>query len=309
MADIIDLAGDRVTFREGQRLTARDLADDRANRARVRRLHVRHLHETWGIATGFDVQPAGPAAVAVGPGHAIDSSARDLLLSSSLVVPVPAAKGPQLFVLVATYLADCAFPAEAARAGACLTSPLHPRRERAAFAWRTPTDLEPGPMVPICHVVVENGAIQGSVGTRVRRYARRLVRPFMASGRTDVPSDAWSDWWHANGFYGQEQHVDTSDAGFTATPQYFAQLVPMKPSPGHTDAEVLAALAGAHGHIRSPARDGFEFRAVVRENFMRDLTQTWAVAWVGVQPMAGCPPALNLRLLVTLAGHFFKMTP
>ena len=113
MDDIADLAADRVTYREGQRLTSRDLQDDRDGRARLRRLHVRHLHETWGIATGFDVQGAGSSAVAVGPGYALDHFARDLVLSASVVVPVPAVAGPELFVLVAAFLEDCALPTSA----------------------------------------------------------------------------------------------------------------------------------------------------------------------------------------------------
>jgi hypothetical protein len=47
------------------------------------------------------------------------------------------------------------------------------------------------------------------------------------------------------------------------------------------------------------------FQAVVPEPYRRDLLDTWAVSWVGVQPMAGCPPLLDLKRLLTLAGHFF----
>src|SRR5262245_48900407 len=102
MTDPGQLVDERVTYREGQRLTARDLQDDHDRIVMLRRLHVRNLHETWGIATGFDVQAAGAAAVAVGPGYALDIGARDLVLSTSLALPVPVAKGPQVFVLVAT---------------------------------------------------------------------------------------------------------------------------------------------------------------------------------------------------------------
>ena len=50
-------------------------------------------------------------------------------------------------------------------------------------------------MVPICHVVVENDAIKGAVQTRVRRYARRLVRPHVATGITDADRSLWQEWW------------------------------------------------------------------------------------------------------------------
>jgi hypothetical protein len=38
-----------------------------------------------------------------------------------------------------------------------------------------------------------------------------------------------------------------------------------------------------------------------------DLWNTWAISWIGVQPLAGCPPTLNLKLLLTLAGRFFSI--
>ena len=91
MADTTDLAAGRVTYREGQRLTARDLLDDRARRMRLRQLHVRNLHETWGIATGFDVQAAGPAAVAIGPGYALDTSPAISCCPPASWIPVPTA--------------------------------------------------------------------------------------------------------------------------------------------------------------------------------------------------------------------------
>lgn len=306
MADTADLAGDRITYREGQRLTARDLQDDRGARARLRRLHVRHLHDTWGIATGFDVQAAGPSAVAVGPGYALDVFARDLVLSASIAIPVPEVAGPQVFVLVATFLQDCAFSAGVAGA-VCLNAPLHPRRERPAFAWKTSAELEPGAMVPLCHVVVENHAIKGPVQTRVRRYARRLVRPYVATGLTDTDESRWQPWWNRAILNGFAQHVDTSDAGFTAAPQYFAELVAIKPSEHHSPLEVEDALVRAHGHVREATRDGFVFQAVVHEPFRPDLFRTWAIRWIGVQPMAGCPPALNLKSLFTLAGRLFTL--
>jgi hypothetical protein len=306
MSNCTEVVNERITYREGQRLMARDLRDDR-NRARLlRMLHVRHLHETWGIATGFDVQAAGTAAVAVGPGYALDSYARDLVLSANIALPVPAVQGPQIFVLVATFLQDCAFPTSSAGASVCLSAPLHPRRERPAFAWRTPVELELGSMVPLCSITVDNKAIKGAIETRVRRYAQRLVRPYIATGRTDADPTLWQAWWNRAILDGYFQRVDTSDAGFTAAPQYFAELVPVKPSANLSTAEVVAALASAHGHIKETSRDGFVFQAVVPERFRRDLLDTWAVSWVGVQPMAGCPPSLDFKRLITLAGHFFN---
>jgi hypothetical protein len=35
--------------------------------------------------------------------------------------------------------------------------------------------------------------------------------------------------------------------------------------------------------------------------------RSWAIRWVGVQPMGSCPPVLNLKNLFTRAGRFFPI--
>ena len=55
MTHDLEIPFERVTYRRGQRLEARDLHDDHRRDARLRELHVRHLHDTWGIALGFEV--------------------------------------------------------------------------------------------------------------------------------------------------------------------------------------------------------------------------------------------------------------
>jgi hypothetical protein len=305
MATIDDLPVDRVTYREGQRLTARDLTDDRARRTLLRRLHVRHLHDTWGVATGFDVQVAGSSAVGVGPGHAIDIFGRDLVLSSSLAIPVPTATSPTVFVLVVTFLEDCAFPTTAAGAAVCLDAPIHPRRERPAFAWRTAAEFEPGPMVPLCHVLVDKGAIKGAVNRRVRRYARRLVRPVIATGMTD-PSEAWTVGWHAGGFVEAEQHVSTLDGGFHNTPTYFAWPVVVGPTPGESSADIARAVAQSYPQVTERTANGFVFRMILDGALVGTLRDAWAVSWLGVEQPGGCAPSLDLKRLLTSAGLFFK---
>lgn len=305
MADL-SLDVDRITWREGQRLIARDLQDDRERRAVLRRLHVRHVHDTWGIATGFEIGAAAPSTVAVGPGHAIDDAGRDLVLSTSLALSVPDVDGPSLFVLVATYLPDCGFTS-ASNGAVCLDAPLNPRRERPAFAWRDPLDLRPGPEIPLCHVVVEKGVIKGAVQTRVRRYARRLVRPYIATGVSDVDDDGWKPWWRTNILIGFEREVNTADAGFTSLPVYLADVVVTAPDPKHPADEVSSMIAAGHGHILRATASSFVYRLIVPEPFVLTMRNTWAVAWTGIEPLSGCPPALNLKHLFTLAGRFLEV--
>ena len=293
---------ERITYRDGQRLTARDLGDDRARRTRLRRLHVRWLHETWGIAIGYDVRAADASTVAVGPGYALDIDARERLLASSVSVPVPGVRGPAPFVLAATFVDDAAFAARRDLGGVCLDHPLDPRRERPALVWLTPEQFEPGPVVPLASVVVQNGAISGGVQTRVRRHARRFVRPHFATGVTDPDAPGWTRLWYQAGRYALETVVDTSDAGFTTEPVYFASIVPTA-SATHTAAETEAAIAQADGHVARADRASFVYRVAVPEPFIPDVHRTWAIAWLGAEPLAGCPPALDLRRLFTLVAR------
>ena len=51
----LDIPFDRVTYRDGQLLDARDLRDDHLSDTRLRRLMFSVSHDTWGIALGFEV--------------------------------------------------------------------------------------------------------------------------------------------------------------------------------------------------------------------------------------------------------------
>ena len=46
---------DRITWRDGQTLTAADLAAEQSEADRLRRLHIRYLHGVWGVAEGLQV--------------------------------------------------------------------------------------------------------------------------------------------------------------------------------------------------------------------------------------------------------------
>src|SRR5712691_6747461 len=90
MISDLDIPFDRITYRDGQLLTALDLSDEQRRYDRLRRLHVRYLHDTWGIALGFEVhQAADNRAVVVGPGYAVDGTGRDISLAESIHITVP----------------------------------------------------------------------------------------------------------------------------------------------------------------------------------------------------------------------------
>ena len=110
MSEDLAIPLDRVAWRDGQLLASRDLGDDVRRDARLRGLHTRYLHDTWGIALGFEIKTgAGQTSVIVGPGYAVDAYGRDILSPESVEVPAPDLEGPANLVLVASYLGDAAF--------------------------------------------------------------------------------------------------------------------------------------------------------------------------------------------------------
>src|SRR5829696_7000623 len=81
---------ERIQFFTGQRLTAGDLSElQRANRE-LRWLHNRSLHG-WGMGIGFGVTgERGETAVTVTPGYAIDCRGREIILTETMTLAVPA---------------------------------------------------------------------------------------------------------------------------------------------------------------------------------------------------------------------------
>src|SRR5262249_18657881 len=77
----LEIPINRPTFRDGQRLASRDLGDLAARQSRLLALHTRFLHDTWGIAVGFELALADAGrAVDLGPGYGVDEQGRGILL-------------------------------------------------------------------------------------------------------------------------------------------------------------------------------------------------------------------------------------
>jgi hypothetical protein len=80
---------------EGQLLRAPDLEAAAAGEAARRALHVRAVHDTWGVALGFALEPEdSERAVAVGPGFGYDCRGREIASAERLLVPLPSRADP-----------------------------------------------------------------------------------------------------------------------------------------------------------------------------------------------------------------------
>src|SRR5438132_317669 len=81
---------DRIRYAEGQALRDGDLQGDAEYEALLRELHVRAVHDVWGVVLGFEIQTNDKGdGVAVGPGFAYDRLGRELVWGRSLALDPP----------------------------------------------------------------------------------------------------------------------------------------------------------------------------------------------------------------------------
>jgi hypothetical protein len=215
---------DRITWRNGQLLTAADLRDEQARLDRLRYLHVRYQHRTWGIVGGFSVAAAGTEAVHVGRGYALDIEGRDLLLPGSRTLQVPAgtAAGLTMYLVISWDAGSscCASTPDLKQLCPGKGNPL--LLEQGALAWKTVEQVRMGYDVLLARVLVSNGELASEIDTTVQRRASSLGRSRVWS---DVTLAGQTGWANRSAMLPELiVDIDTSDAGYIATPAYFAQL-------------------------------------------------------------------------------------
>jgi hypothetical protein len=278
----------RIRYRDGQELDGRDLRDDGDYESRMRGLHTRALHDTWGIALGLGVSLSGDRQhVLVAPGLAYDIRGNELLLADALDLPVPAGVGSRPLVLAIRAGTGSEDWVRLAR-GACLPGGSRTEVVQPVFLWQTPARLHLGEDVPLATL----GGTEGSVmlQTVVRRNARPLLRPYMGWGTQAVTMGSAGSPLQLGEL---TVDVDTSDAGFTDVPFYFAVLSTAGPLP------VLDSIEDA-------TSTGFTYRLLPAPEIVPAMQRTVPAAatvfWLGVEPVTGCEPVLDLTRIFTLAG-------
>jgi hypothetical protein len=310
----------RVEFRPGARLTAHDLQAAADHARRLHGLHVRALHDTWGIALGYEVAlDSSRRQVRVGPGLAYDCNGEELLLRDAIAIPGPMGRHmkPVAFDLILR-AADSLDP-QAARArdsvcvGAGGTRSIIVRWALAgatSLGDRLPT-LAPGVRlgseVPLGRFIrATDGTLDGP-DPSISRRARPLLRPHIGVGR-------------ANGQRATcerlicQLKVDTKEAGFSGTPLYLALV-------GGGSVVVAGAedlLVGPFVSITDPAKDGFTLQVIfaLRPSPITD-TRALEVAikaamakasfdWLGLEPFGGCPPNPSGRFFINFGGQVIE---
>jgi hypothetical protein len=316
----------RINYYDGTRLEARDVNEDVAYLARLRGLHVTRIHKTWGVALGFETslrQDDDGFTVVIGAGIAYDCRGREIVSARTVLLPPPpepplSDAGAWWFDLVIAYQDPLSFYPEAATI--CLAEDgAGPREERPSFRWhlvgpaedagQPPIGLGPtvrlGEEIPLARFRLGRKRNLGAPNFGERRAAQGLVRPHIGSGQVagtatfDFSRSCWTI------------PIDTTAAGFTETPHYFAGLakhIALEPS-GEIDSDgelrALQSLLGPFLSIRNPTRDGFtlEIRLAASVTPQTGALSTIAaratsylftwpatVDWVGLEPTGGCPP-------------------
>lgn len=270
----------RLRYWQGQALLSRDFRDQDRLDARRRELHNRALHDLPGVVTwhpeagkfGLEVTPQaeGKPGFTVSCGVAYDCAGRLLLLQQARDVDPPTTRAT--LVLQARQAASGSTCCCTVPDAGCATPHGAALENDVELTWRTQDSLEAIQGVLLARVVVDGESVNLD-DTFQPRSARSLARARLARGETVRGNTPWERWeidepdgqgGLTKRVVGVQTHIDTSAAGFTATPNYFATLT----SPGWDLAKTEFAPA-FFPQVAEPTVDGFIFRLLMVETARR----------------------------------------
>jgi len=275
---------ERITWRDGQMLTSRDLRDDEGYNDRLRNLHIHYQHHTWGVVEGLNVTGDGTKFVLVRAGYALDIDGRELLLPAQKKLAVP-----NIALRTTMYLVI----SRPAAASGCTTAPdlatLCPGvknpvpLEVGQLSWKTVNEVRPGTDVLLARVAIANGSLASQIDTSVARRAGNLNPPLMWSDLTPSGQTGWAD---VAGAATKEitATVGTSDAGFIARPAYFARLAGAAEI---TTGFIASASATSFTYVVRPASALVELPRTEDFSAARAEANGWTVAWLGIELQKG----------------------
>lgn len=309
----------RLRYFEGQPLAAADMQDDADFEQRLRGLHVRGMHNTWGVALGFEVSRTSDQAIHVGPGIAYDSAGGEIVSAQDPdigppVSPLGTKATAWWFDLVVSHVdrpsrldngPGCEDVASTASWRWCYAGEAP---EGAPSPASVAPDVRLGEEIPLVRCrVTDQRTFDDLLDFSVRRKAQGLVRPHIY-GRRETVSLSINV---ARLVFSAT--IQTAPGGFNGTPFYFARVV----IPSLLDAANVPSelrFVGPFVSIRDPSRTSFavDLRIGVSRAgpviFFGGSTGLSAMSaaenrgldaivdWVGIEPNGGCPPPPRLNL-------------
>ncbi len=306
MSSLCQLELQRVRYWQGQALRSRDFNDQLAIEAQRRWWHNRALHNAFGVSFGLQTssvlnEQKVMTAVRVTCGVAYDCFGRELILRSTREVPVPAMPpNVNAMTLLIRYKDAAQFPQTREIAGACIGPNFSPFQEQSELVWKPSHTVEIQDGVPLARVNNNPPSLDSEFAPAL---SRPLARPRIASGATIPGNTPWKLWTiqgtKAESIkLGFEVEIDTSAAGFTQVPCYFAWL--QGPLWNQIRGEFFPA---PFAHIDAASIKGFTFRLwmphldipslitrrkTTNENFATEFLtfaqrQKLFVCWLGIQ--------------------------
>lgn len=255
---------ERFSYWQGQLLRSRDFRDQQANDAQLRAWHNRAVHNAYGIAKGvldeLEAHQSIDGSVLVKSGMAYDCFGRELLLREQQSVRFEENR-EQMF-LVLRYMASSSCGEMNAGARDWFLERTSTRGGNAELVWLLVKDFSFRDGVPLART--QGGDHPSKLDeTFIPRHARPLARPRIATGTTIPGATTWEVWdpWGPsikNVPSGVQVRIDTSSAGFTKPPVYFASLQGSLFVPGNSTRNTTISF---HlDHIDEVTIKGFVFR-------------------------------------------------
>jgi hypothetical protein len=232
---------ERQRFFNGQRLFAPDLQGLEEFNREMRWLHNRSLHQP-GIGTGFAVDAdKGDREVTISPGYGVDALGREIVLTHTVVEPIPPVAGDgkgnsAFYSLTVAYPDDSELEEAETRDGICQPRGVVRLREQPIFCWvrlrfqdgkftaenlKLSKQIEDGTRLLLARVEILECKLAQKPSIAQRRSARPPAQPYIACGKTG--SDIWQPVPGAT-TDSITAVIDTSEAGFITTPCYSARI-------------------------------------------------------------------------------------
>lgn len=274
----------RLEWVDGSALTWRDLRDAVGAEESMLALHMRGLHDTWGVALGLTTLLAGDQrSVLVTPGFAITCVGMSMLLPSAQVLGPPAGGGATATAWDLVLEAPAAMPGDPCNRPTTCDLEVPPRR--AAVRWhRADTPLDQRAAVVLARYLRLPTGLLAGPDLDGRRGVRVLERPHIASGVVSAGSISWTT--SGDGLLAS---VDTSDAGFTRPAVYRVWVASHDPWP----ANVVGALVSAVSAGRTSVNVQCLVPGTAAGGVARTVAAGLSLGWLGVEPARGCPPAFT----------------
>jgi hypothetical protein len=317
---------ERVRYWQGQMLRARDFREQLSEGAQHRWWHNRALHDAYGVYEGLEVSPAGSAqplkAVTVYPGIAYDCFGRELVAERQQTIPLPENLPPNperknVLVLLLQYRPEDECTCDEDLKEVCWWARRNSIRS-STLLWklREFVRLEDG--VPLALVRHAGGSDSSLESAFVPRPARALSMPLIGHGVTLPQSTIWEPWLAlppesavaGSRAVGLQTQVDTSGAGFTEVPNYFAwisgEIIPIlfpsvtgESSQGFTFQICLLVLETRGDTIFSALSDSGRSRALGSVSSARLPERlNLSVEWLGCQ----MPPRVRRKRLLNISA-------